>query len=150
MMTSGNSTDQDGQPTNHNWGFLVVVLVTVISVSVLLALLAKCKVVQRYLASYRHTRLRDGDNISQCNPSGLDVEFSVQGGHGIHPHALPQVHQDDDDGFIEDNYIQSCERETAASQARDFGDFGNFGDMEDHDDDNDDDEEMDEIQFSIS
>uniref|UniRef100_A0A668A8N8 Chromosome 1 open reading frame 210 n=1 Tax=Myripristis murdjan TaxID=586833 RepID=A0A668A8N8_9TELE len=78
------------KPTSQNWEFLVAVLVTAISISILIALLAKCQVVRRYLASYRHTRLREGDNISQCDPSGCE---------------------DDDDGFIEDNYIQPSERE---------------------------------------
>uniref|UniRef100_A0A3B4ZKM7 Type III endosome membrane protein TEMP n=1 Tax=Stegastes partitus TaxID=144197 RepID=A0A3B4ZKM7_9TELE len=64
---------------NHNWEFLVAVLVTAISVSLLTVLLAKCQVVRRYLASYRHTRLREADT-------------------------------EDDDGFIEDNYIPASER----------------------------------------
>uniref|UniRef100_A0A668ACK5 Chromosome 1 open reading frame 210 n=1 Tax=Myripristis murdjan TaxID=586833 RepID=A0A668ACK5_9TELE len=81
---------QPSKPTSQNWEFLVAVLVTAISISILIALLAKCQVVRRYLASYRHTRLREGDNISQCDPSGCE---------------------DDDDGFIEDNYIQPSERE---------------------------------------
>ncbi|TNN24051.1 Type III endosome membrane protein TEMP [Liparis tanakae] len=54
----------------HNWAFLVAVLVTAISISVLIALLAKCQVVRRYLASYRHTRLRETDTVSQCDPAG--------------------------------------------------------------------------------
>lgn len=141
LTTPGNSTDQTSPHTSHNWEFLVAVLATAICVSVLLAVLAKCQVVRRYLASYRHTRLRDGDNISQCDPPGLDVEFSMHGGRGINPYSIPQIHEEYDDGFIEDNYIQSCEREKAVREAEDFGDI-----MEDDDDD----EEMDEIQFSIS
>lgn len=58
------------KPPPGNWQFLVGVLVTAISVSLLIALLAKCQVVRRYLASYRHTRLREADNVSQCDPSG--------------------------------------------------------------------------------
>lgn len=123
----------------------MAVLATGISVSILLALLAKCQVVRHYLASYRHTRLREGDNISQCDPAGLDAEFSMQSARGMNPFSIPQIHEDDDDGFIEDHYIESCKREEAACEVEDFGDFG---DMDD--DDHGGDEEMDENLFSIS
>uniref|UniRef100_A0A3B4WJW1 Type III endosome membrane protein TEMP n=1 Tax=Seriola lalandi dorsalis TaxID=1841481 RepID=A0A3B4WJW1_SERLL len=96
--------------TNHNWEFLVAVLVTAISISILIALLAKCQVIRRYLASYRHTRLREADTVSQCDP-------------------------EDDDGFIEDNYIPASERARAERAAE------NMVDTE---------EEMDEIEFSIA
>lgn len=49
----------------------MAVLVTAISAAIIIALLAKCQVVRRYLASYRHTRLRETDTVSQCDPSGL-------------------------------------------------------------------------------
>ncbi|KAG7272937.1 hypothetical protein CRUP_020180 [Coryphaenoides rupestris] len=108
-----------------------MVLATGFFVSILLAILAKCQVVRHYLASYRHTRLREG----------LDMEFS----RGMNPFSIPQIHEEDDDGFIEDHYIQSCEREKAMCEAEDFGDFG---DMDDGN--NGGDEKMDENQFSIS
>ncbi|XP_071371050.1 type III endosome membrane protein TEMP [Centroberyx affinis] len=117
-------TSQTDKPTSHNWEFLVAVLATAISISILIALLAKCQVVQRYLASYRHTRLRDGDNVSQCDRAGLEVEFAMHGGRGMNPHSVPHVgeDEDDDDGFIEDNYIQASERERAERAAEDMGD----------------------------
>ncbi|XP_042273109.1 type III endosome membrane protein TEMP [Thunnus maccoyii] len=127
-------TNQTEKPNSHNWEFLVAVLVTAISVSIIVALLAKCQVVRRYLASYRHTRLTETDTISQCDPSGLEVQFAMREGRGMSPHCLPPVSEEDDDGFIEDNYIPASERARAERAAE------NMEDTE---------EEMDEIEFTI-
>ncbi|KAM3836083.1 type III endosome membrane protein TEMP-like, partial [Diretmus argenteus] len=126
-------TKQTGKPTSQNWEFLVAVLATAISLSIIIALLAKCQVVRRYLASYRHTRLREGDSISQCDPSGLEVEFAMHGEQRMN--SIPHVSEDDDDGFIEDNYIQASERARAERAAEDMGDT---------------EEEMDDIEFTIA
>ncbi|KAJ0065461.1 hypothetical protein NL108_010728 [Boleophthalmus pectinirostris] len=90
--------------TSHKWEFLVAVLAVAISISALIALLAKCQVVRRYLASYRHTRLRETE-------------------------------AEDDDGFIEDNYIQPSDRERAQRAAEILEDT---------------EEEMEDIDFSIA
>lgn len=133
---SANNGTSTGKYTSHNWEFLVAVLVTAISVSILTALLAKCQVVRRYLASYRHTRLREADTVSHCDPSGLEVGFSMHGGRGMNPDCIPPVSEEDDDGFIEDNYIPASERARAERAAEII--------------DEDTEEEMDEIEFTIT
>ncbi|XP_008277645.1 type III endosome membrane protein TEMP [Stegastes partitus] len=130
---NGTSTDKY---TSHNWEFLVAVLVTAISVSLLTVLLAKCQVVRRYLASYRHTRLREADTVSHLDPSGLEVEFAMHRGRGMNPDCIPPVSEEDDDGFIEDNYIPASERARAERAAENI--------------DEDTEEEMDEIEFTIT
>ncbi|KAM4629793.1 type III endosome membrane protein TEMP isoform 1-T1 [Polymixia lowei] len=141
LTTTQNDTlsSHSGKPTSHNWEFLVAVLATAISISILIALLAKCQVVRRYLASYRHTRLREGDSISQCDPSGLEVEFAMHGGHQINPYSIPHMIEveDDDDGFIEDNYIQASERERAERAVENTAET-------------DEEEDMDDMEFTIA
>uniref|UniRef100_A0A7N6ABY8 Uncharacterized protein n=1 Tax=Anabas testudineus TaxID=64144 RepID=A0A7N6ABY8_ANATE len=63
---------------------------TVLTISVLIVMVVKFRLFHRFLASYRHSLLQETDGVSH----GLD---------------------DDDDGFIEDNYIQTSERERGVS-----------------------------------
>uniref|UniRef100_A0A8C7XBE4 Uncharacterized protein n=1 Tax=Oryzias sinensis TaxID=183150 RepID=A0A8C7XBE4_9TELE len=64
---------------------------TVLSISLLIVMGVKFRVFHRFLASYRHALLQEVDGVSQ-SATGLE---------------------DDDDGFIEDNYIQASEKEKA-------------------------------------
>ncbi|KAJ8279060.1 hypothetical protein COCON_G00061260 [Conger conger] len=131
--TSINSTETNNKSPSHSWQYLVAVLVTAILISIIITLGAKFKVFHRYLASYRHTLLPEGDTASHCDPMSLDVGFSGQDRMVRGPRTVVPAELDDDDGFIEDNYIQACERERAERAAEE---------MEGEDEDDD-------IQFTI-
>lgn len=64
------------------------------------------------------------------------MEFGTHGGRGINPDSIPPMSEEDDDGFIEDNYIPASERARAQREVENM--------------DPDTEEEMDEIEFSIA
>ncbi|XP_062412582.1 type III endosome membrane protein TEMP [Sardina pilchardus] len=116
-----------GRVPPHNWKFLVGVLITAITLSIIIAVLAKCKLLHQYLASYRHSRFTNVDSESNYDPDVYEVGFASQGGasmvsNGIADHDEEEEDEEedeeDDDGFIEDNYIQPIERERAARAAQ--------------------------------
>ncbi|XP_052455657.1 uncharacterized protein LOC128015658 [Carassius gibelio] len=130
---NGMEPDYDSKTSSESWKVLVAVLGSALTLSVLIALLAKYKVVHKYLASYRHSRLSEVDATSQCDPANFEVGFSTQGGPGIRAAAPTSGIEEDNDGFIEDNYIQASESERATRAAE----------LTDND------EEEEEIEFSI-
>ncbi|XP_042581990.1 leucine-rich repeat-containing protein 19-like isoform X2 [Cyprinus carpio] len=126
-------TEVNPKTSSESWKVFVAVLGSAITLSVLIAVMAKCKVVHKYLASYRHSRLSEVDATSQCDPGNFEVGFSTQGGPGTRSSAPTHDIEADDDGFIEDNYIQASESERATRAAALT----------------DDDDEEEEIEFSI-
>ncbi|NWU97135.1 LRC19 protein, partial [Upupa epops] len=98
----------------RSWPYLVGFLVAAIGLSLLIALAAKCKLFHKNVASYRHRPLPETSSIGGSameDSSSWDRNSSGRGTHDSHP--MPRVVElqaEDDDGFIEDNYIQPSER----------------------------------------
>ncbi|NXW67649.1 LRC19 protein, partial [Hirundo rustica] len=93
----------------RSWPYLVGFLVTAIGISIVIALVAKCKLVHKNFASYHHRPLPE---ISSIGGSPMEDSSSWDrgscGSHSITDAADLQA--EDDDGFIEDNYIQPSEQ----------------------------------------
>uniref|UniRef100_A0A674E653 Uncharacterized protein n=1 Tax=Salmo trutta TaxID=8032 RepID=A0A674E653_SALTR len=101
LTTSVNSSKAvpPGEDVNsQTWPYLAAALASALTVSLFIVVAIKCRFFHRYLASYHHSLLPEGDTARG-------------GGNGTHR----GLDTDDDDGFIEDNYIQASETGTSGS-----------------------------------
>ncbi|KAM7401101.1 hypothetical protein PAMA_005339 [Pampus argenteus] len=117
-------------PESLEWSYMAAALGTVLTLSLFIVVTVKFRLFHRFLASYRHSLLQEADGLSQYGQEDISFPNSVSGRIGVI--SVTQNDHEDDDGFIEDNYIQTSEKERAEKESEE--------EMEDSDDD---------LQFTI-
>lgn len=116
------------------WSYMAAGLGTLLTLSLIIVMAVKFRVFRRFLASYRHSLLQESDGLSQYGQEEVAFPSSISSRVAMGPRTQYEL-DDDDDGFIEDNYIQTSEKERAEREIQEE-------EEEDSDDDLD-------LQFTI-
>ncbi|XP_031711232.1 leucine-rich repeat-containing protein 19-like [Anarrhichthys ocellatus] len=127
------AADTEESTKSLEWSYLVAGLGTVLTISLLIVMTVKFRLFHRFLASYRHSLLQEADGVSQYGQDEPPFPNNALGRIGV-VGGTSRGLDDDDDGFIEDNYIQASEKERAEREIEE----------EDEEEDSDDD-----LQFTI-
>ncbi|XP_005935720.1 leucine-rich repeat-containing protein 19 [Haplochromis burtoni] len=126
LMELEDNTNSTGKPKTNSsfespkveFSYLAIALGTVITLSLFIVLVIKFRVLHRFLASYRHSLLQESDGGSQYGQEDMSFPNNVSGRMGVVRGTQPEL-DDDDDGFIEDNYIQPGEKHMPEGQRED-------------------------------
>lgn len=117
------------------WSYMAAGLGTLLALSLIIVMAVKFRVFHRFLASYRHSLLQESDGVSQYGQEEVAFPNNISSRVAMGPRTHSDL-DDDDDGFIEDNYIQTSEKERAEREAQE----------EEEEEDSDDDLDL---QFTI-
>lgn len=121
-MEVNNSTNSTSTPKTDSpkveLSYLAIALGTVITLSLFIVLVVKFRVLHHFLASYRHSLLQESDGASQYGQEDMSFPNNVSGRMGVVRGTQTGL-DDDDDGFIEDNYIQPSEKHMPEGQRQD-------------------------------
>ncbi|NXC90550.1 LRC19 protein, partial [Cercotrichas coryphoeus] len=109
-ITGNNRTRAELPLVGKSWTFLAGVLGFVLSTTLLIFTAVKCPAWYHYLISYRHRRLKENDSEMSEQEFSADMSPSpsVSGTSSEEPIVIfEKVHacRDEEDGFIEDKYI---------------------------------------------
>lgn len=116
--TNSTSRAKTDEPRKVEFSYLAIALGAVITLSLFIVLVVKFRVLHRFLASYRHSLLQESDGASQYGQEDMSFPNNVSGRMGVVRGTQPGL-DDDDDGFIEDNYIQPGEKHMPEGQRED-------------------------------
>lgn len=105
VFPEASGPDEKTKPIE--WSYLAAGLGTALTVSLLIVVAVKFRLFHRFLASYRHSLLQEIDGVSQYGQEEASFPNSVI------VEGTSREADEDDDGFIEDNYIQASEKDRA-------------------------------------